>query len=117
MGHRSKLFHVFIFGKINHQNVFDVILESQKEFLDYKKRKVKKVEKSGFFIRGLVHGFDKKFEFFFFLFTAGYIGQENVFVDILERKKAFLAAKITKLKKSRFWYFSKGVSPWFWSKI
>ena len=55
---------MFIFGKIKHQNVFDVILESQKEFLDYKKWKVKKVEKSGFFPRGLVHGFDKKFEFF-----------------------------------------------------
>ena len=57
---------MFIFGKIKHQNVFDGILESQKEFLDYKKWKVKKVEKSGFFIRGLVHGFDKKFEFFSF---------------------------------------------------
>ena len=57
---------MFIFGKIKHQNVFDVILESQKEFLDYKKWKVKKVEKSEFFIRGLVHGFDKKFEFFSF---------------------------------------------------
>ena len=34
------------------QNVFDVILESQKAFLDYKKQKVKKVEKSGFFQRG-----------------------------------------------------------------
>ena len=32
-------------------------------------------------------------------------------------KKAFLDSKITKLKKSRFWYFCKGVSPWFWSKI
>ena len=32
-----KFFHVFIFGKINQQNVFDSILESQKAFLDYKK--------------------------------------------------------------------------------
>ena len=51
--------------------MFDVILESQKAFLDYKKRKVQKVEKSGFFLRGLVHGFGKKFEFFFFFFTVG----------------------------------------------
>ena len=28
-------------------------------------------------------------------------------------KKAFLDSKITKLKKSKFWYFSKGVSPYF----
>ena len=32
-----KFFHVFIFGKINQQDVFDIILESQKAFLDYKK--------------------------------------------------------------------------------
>ena len=41
-----KFFHVFIFDKINHQNVLDVILESQKVFFDYKKQKVKKVKKS-----------------------------------------------------------------------
>ena len=67
LGHWSKLwtfFHVFIFGKINQQNFF--FLESQNAFLDYKKQKLKKVEKSWFFPRGLVHGFDKKFEFFLF---------------------------------------------------
>ena len=32
-----KFLHVFIFGKINQQNVFDVILESPKTFLHYKK--------------------------------------------------------------------------------
>ena len=41
-----KFFHVFIFiVKIIHQNVLDVILESQKVFYDYKKQKVKKVKK------------------------------------------------------------------------
>ena len=47
---------------------------------------------------------------FFHLFILGLIGQENVFVNILERKKGFLDSKITKLKKSNIWYFSKGVS-------
>ena len=62
-----KFFPCFlIFGKINQQNVFDVILASQKAFLDYKKQKVKKVEKSGIFPRELVHGFGKKSAFFFF---------------------------------------------------
>ena len=67
-----KFFPCFlIFGKINQQNVFDIILESQKAFLDYKKQKVKKVEKSGFFPRGLVHGFGKKiWNFSMFLFLA-----------------------------------------------
>ena len=42
-------FHVFIFGKIDHQNVFDVILESQKAFLDYKKKgKLKKSKNQDF---------------------------------------------------------------------
>ena len=31
------------------------------------------------------------------------------FFVILERKKAFLYSKITKLKKLKFWYFSKGI--------
>ena len=44
--------------------------------------------------------------------------QQNVFDDILERKKCFLTLlKIKKLKKSENQDFSKGVSPWFWSKI
>ena len=39
-----------------------------------------------------------------------------MFDNVLERKKAFLHSKITKLKKLKVWDFSKGVSPWFWSK-
>ena len=38
------IFHLFIFGKIREENVFDVILERKKDFLDYKKQKVKKVK-------------------------------------------------------------------------
>ena len=52
----------------------------------------------------------------FTTFLLGNIGQENVFYDILERKKAFLGYKNTTLKKSKHWHFSKGVNPWFWSK-
>ena len=54
---------------------------------------------------------------FFQLFLLGNIGQENVFYDILERKNAFLGYKNKKFKKSKNWDFSKGVNPWFWSKI
>ena len=39
--------------------------------------------------------------------------EENVFDDILERKKAFLDYKKEKVKKVKNWDFSKGVSPWF----
>ena len=41
------------FARSTSKMCFDVILESQKAFLDYKKQKVKKV-----------HGFGKKFEIF-----------------------------------------------------
>ena len=50
-------------------------------------------------------------------FFLGNIGQENVFYDILGRKNAFLGYKKNKFKKSKNWDFSKGVNPWFWSKI
>ena len=49
---KLKSFHVFIFGKISQQNVFDVIVESKKSFLDYKKKKVRKFEKLEFFQMG-----------------------------------------------------------------
>ena len=35
-----KIFHLFIFGKIREESVFDDILERKKAFLDYKKEKV-----------------------------------------------------------------------------
>ena len=58
-----KIFHLFIFGKIREENVFDDILERKKAFLDYKNRKLKK-SKIGIFPKGLVHGFIQKFEIF-----------------------------------------------------
>ena len=40
----------------------------------------------------------------------GNIGQENVFYDILEPKKAYQGYKNKKFKKSKNWHFSKRVS-------
>ena len=51
------------------------------------------------------------------LFILRKIGQENEFHPILQRKNAFLEYKNNKFKKSKNWDFSKGVSPWFWSKM
>ena len=46
---------------------------------------------------------------FFQLFFLGNIGQENVFCDILERKKAFLSYKNKKFKKSqKLKFFQRG---------
>ena len=50
---------------------------------------------------------------FFELFMLGNIGQENIFLDILSRKNAFLGYRKKKFKKSKYWRFSKGVNPWF----
>ena len=50
---------------------------------------------------------------FFHVFFLGNIGQENVFYNIVEQKKAFLAYKNNRSKKSKNWDFSKGVNPWF----
>ena len=52
----------------------------------------------------------------FALFILVKIAQENVFDDILEWIKTFLDYENTKLKKSKNWDFSEGVSPWFWLK-
>ena len=51
------------------------------------------------------------------VFIIGKLDQGNVFQDSLERNKAFLDYKNNKLKMSKNWDFSKGVSPWSWSKI
>ena len=53
---------------------------------------------------------------FFQLFFLFNIVQENVLYDILEQKNAFLGYKNKMFKKSKYWQFSKGVNPWFWSK-
>ena len=53
---------------------------------------------------------------YFQLFFLGNIQKENVFYDILERKKAFLGYKNNKFKKSKNGHFSKGFNTWFWSK-
>ena len=69
------------------------------------------------FSKGLLHGFGPKLAIFPSSFFLGNLGQENVFYDIPERKNTFLCYKNKDLKKAKNCNFSKGVSPWFWSKI
>ena len=54
---------------------------------------------------GLTQGFGSKIAIFRTVFL-GNIGQENVFYDILARKKAFLGYKNKKSKKSKNSHFS-----------
>ena len=43
-----KFVHVFIFGKIRQENVFDNILETKKAYLDSKIKTLKKLKNHGF---------------------------------------------------------------------
>ena len=54
---------------------------------------------------------------FFHLLILFKIDQENVFYDILNTKNALLDYKNIKLKRTKNWYFPKGVSPSFLSKM
>ena len=92
--------------------MFDAIVERKEVFSGDKNRNKKNIEKLRFFQREKSIVLVKNLKFFH-LSTFGKIRQENVFDDILERKKAFLDYKkqeVTKEKKNQD--FSKGVSPW-----
>ena len=66
-------------------------------------------------MKGLNRGFRPKMAIFPTFFWAN-VAQENVFYDILERKKAFWSYKNKKFNKSKNWHFSKGVNLCFWPK-
>ena len=59
-----------------------------------------KSQKIDIFLKGLTLGFGPEIAIFP-IFFLGNIGQENIFYDILERKKAFLGYKNKKSKKSK----------------
>ena len=108
-------FQLFVLGNIGEENAFYDILERKNTFLRYKNKNFRK-SKNQHFSKGVNPRFWSKNGHFSNFFFLGNIGQENVFYDILERKKAFLRYKNKKFKKSKNWHFSRGVNPWFWSK-
>ena len=66
--------------------MFYDILEQENAFLGYKIKKSKKPKKKNF-SKGVSWWFWSEIGHFFHVFILGNIGQENVFYDILERKK------------------------------
>ena len=102
----------FFLGNIGQENVFYNILERKNAFLGYKNNKFKK-SKNWHFSKGVNPWFWSKNGHFSNSFFLGNIGKENVFYDILERKKTFLCYKNKKFKNSKNWHFSKAVNPWF----
>ena len=109
------IFPTFFLGNIGQENVLYDILERKNPFLGYKNKKFKK-SKNWHFSKGVHPWFLSKNGLFTNVFFLGNIGQENVFSNILERKKVFLGYKKEKFKRSKNWHFSKGVNPWYESK-
>ena len=107
---------IFFKGNIGQENVFYDILERKNPFLGYKNKKFEKRENSHF-SKEVSLRFWSKIGHFSKLFSQGNIIEENVFLDILERKDSFLGYKNKNFKKWKNCHFSKGVSPWSWSKI
>ena len=108
-------FQFFLFlGIISQENVFYDIPERKSAFLSYKDNKFKK-SKNWHFSKVVNPWFWSKNGHFSNFRFLGNIGEENVFYDILEQKKAFLSYRNKKFKKSKTWHFSKGINPCFGS--
>ena len=108
------LFQLFFLGNKGQENVFYDILHRKNVFVAYKNKKFKE-SKNWHFSKGVNQCFRSRNGQFSNFFVLGNRGEENVFSDILERKKAFLGYKNKKFKKSKNWHFSKVVNPWFLS--
>ena len=107
-GHFSNFYFLC---NIEQENVFYDILERKNAFLGYKNKKFKR-SKNWHFSKGVNPWFWSKNGHFSNFFFLGNIGQEKIFYDILARINAFLSYKNNKIKRSKYWHFSKGVNPW-----
>ena len=88
---KLKIFHLFLLGgKTDQETKFEDIVERKQAFLDYKSKElIKQIENCFFFQKGQSMDLVQKLKIFH-VFLFGKIGQENVFDDVLNRKKAFL---------------------------
>ena len=93
-----------------------MIFQNEKTPCQAIKTRRAKSRKIDIFPKALTDGFGRKIAIFPTCRFLGYIGQQNVFYDILERKNVLVGYKNKKFKKSKNCHFSKGVNPWFWSK-
>ena len=112
---KCQFLHSFIVGQTSQENLFHDILKRKNAFLGYKTRSLKS-RKMGVFPKGLVHGFGLKVSIFLsFCFRQKRPGK---CVSRYSRKKKHLSTlKKQEVQEVENYNFSKGVSPWFWSKI
>ena len=108
-------FQLFFFRQYRSGKCLLWCSRTKNAFLRYKNKKFKR-SKNGHFSKRVNPWFWSKNGHFSNFFFLGKTGQENVFYYIHERKNAFLCFKNKKFKKSKNWYFSKRVNPWFWCK-
>ena len=109
-------FRPFFLSNLERENVFYHILQRKNSFSRYKNKKFKK-SKNWHFSQGVNPRFWSKNGHFFNFSFLSYLGHENVFYDILERKNAFLGYKNKNYKKSKKCHFSKGVNHGFDQKM
>ena len=115
-----KIFHLFYYWQNQPAKYVWQYSRKKKSVFRLKNQKVKKSQRIGIFPKGIVHGsmaLIKNLKFFHLFFLAK-INEKGKWVwQYPRKKKAFLNYKKQKVKKSKNWHFSKGVTPWFWSKI
>ena len=99
-GPKVAIFGSFFLQAIQARKMSFTIFQNEKTLFYAIKTRSSKSQKIEIFPKGLTHGFRPKMVLFQLLFL-GNIGQENVFYDILERKRAFLAYKNKQFKKSK----------------
>ena len=110
-------FFRLLFCKIGQENLFSAILERKNNFLGYKNKKFKK-SKNWHFCKGVRPWFLSNVGHFSnFVIFKQYRQEKCVVWYPRIKKNNFLGYKYKKFKKSKNWHFSKGVSPWFCSKI
>ena len=110
-------FYLFNIGKIGQENVFANILERKKMPFHAIKTGSEKRRKLGIFPKGLVHCFGQKLAIFPSLYCGQNRPEKCVWEYSRRKKKPFQTIKQEAERVEKTGIFSKGVSPWFWSKI
>ena len=105
------------FLKMDLDKLYDYVRHGKRGFVDYK-NDIRAKSKNRHFLKRLNHGFGQNLKFplslflvFFFIFL------DILFGYLLDRKQGFQEYYNDVKTKSRNCHFSKGVNPWFWSKI
>ena len=109
-------FQLFFLDNILQEMFFMIFYNEKTPFQAIKRRNCKS-QKIHLFPKWLTHGFAQNLAIFRTFFFKQYRPGKCVLRYCRTKKNAFLGNKNHKFKKTRNCYFSKGVNPWFLSKI